>query len=135
MTLNVLKTSLKKQKARVFNYRNYNFYNNKFFLEQFFLKLNNNLSKQDRSLKRIQETLLTVLNSITPLKRKFIKANHTPVMNKKLQQAIMIRSKLPNKFLKSRSVSDKNAYNKQINARVKKETILFKRECKKCRRQ
>ena len=56
-------------------------------------------------------------------------------MNKKLQQAIMIRSKLPNKFLKSRSVSDKNAYNKQINARVKKETILFKRECKKCRRQ
>ena len=135
MTLNVLKTSLKKQKARVFNYRNYNFYNNKFFLEQFFLKLNNNLSKQDRSLKRIQKTLLTVLNSITPLKRKFIKANHTPVMNKKLQQAIMIRSKLPNKFLKSRSVSDKNAYNKQINARVKKETILFKRECKKCRRQ
>ena len=135
MTLNVLKTSLKKQKARVFNYRNYNFYNNKFFLEQFFLKLNNNLSKQDRSLKRIQETFLTVLNSITPLKRKFIKANHTPVMNKKLQQAIMIRSKLPNKFLKSRSVSDKNAYNKQINARVKKETILFKRECTKCRRQ
>ena len=39
-------------------------------------------------------------------------------MNKELQQTIMIRSKLRNKFLKSRSLSDKKAYNKRRNACV-----------------
>ena len=37
-------------------------------------------------------------------------------MNKKLQQAIMIRSKLRNYYLKSIYLTDKNAYNKRRNA-------------------
>ena len=85
----------------------------------FFSKLSNeNLSKQDNSLERFQNTCLTVLNSIAPLKREFIRANQTPFMNKELQQTIMIRSRLRNTFLKSRSLSDKKAYNKQKNTCV-----------------
>ena len=48
-------------------------------------------------------------------------------MNWELQQAILIRSKLRNKFLESRSLRDKNLYNKQRNACA---TLLKNREVK-----
>ena len=40
-------------------------------------------------------------------------------MNKELKKAIMVRSKLRNKFLKSRSEEDRKAYNKQRNMCVR----------------
>ena len=40
-------------------------------------------------------------------------------MNKELKKAIMVMSKLRNKFLKSRSEEDKKAYNKQRHVCVK----------------
>ena len=40
-------------------------------------------------------------------------------MNKELKKANMVRSKLRNKFLKSRSEGDRKAYNKQRNMCVK----------------
>ena len=123
MTLNVLKSSFKKQKDRVLNYPNYDFYNNKFFREQFLPKLNNNLSKQNNSFEKFQKTCLTVLHLVTPVKHKFRTANQTPFMNKKLNRAIKIRSKLRNKFLNRRSLTDENVYNKQINTRLKKRQL------------
>ena len=50
------------------------------------------------------------------------KLNTFCVMNKGLHQTIMIRPKLRNKFLKSRSFSDKSGYNKQRNACVSQST-------------
>lgn len=44
-------------------------------------------------------------------------------MNKKLNRAIKIRSKLRNKFLNRRSLTDENVYNKQINTRLKKRQL------------
>ena len=41
--------------------------------------------------------------------------NQTPFTNKETQGAVMNRSKLRKTFLKSRSTSDKKAYNKQRN--------------------
>ena len=40
-------------------------------------------------------------------------------MDKELNQAIMVRSKLRNKYLKSKSETDKQRYNKQRNYCVK----------------
>ena len=88
MNLSILKASFKKQKSRVLNYCRYKFYNNKFFREQFLSKLNNK-SKQDNSLERFELTYLTVLNSITTLKHKFIRANQTPAMIKELQRVFI----------------------------------------------
>ena len=99
MTLTLLKILFKKQKPRVLNYCKHKFYNNIFFREQFLSRLSNkNLSKQDDSLERFQDTFFTVLNSIAPLKSEFMRANQTPLMNKELQQTIMIRSRLRNNF-------------------------------------
>ena len=67
-------------------------------------------------MKGAQEACLTDLNLIAILKRKFIRVNQTPFINKELHQTVMIRLKLRNKFLKGRYFSDKNAYNKQKNA-------------------
>ena len=48
-------------------------------------------------------------------------------MNKELKNAVMVSSKLRNKFVKSRSVEDRKAYNKQRNMCIKllKKTNFF----------
>ena len=69
----------------------------------------------DKDLKHFEETCLSVVNIIAPLKNRFIRANQASFINKKLQRAVMVRSKLRKKFPKSRSVSDKKAYNSNLN--------------------
>ena len=48
-------------------------------------------------------TFLRILDNCAPLKEKYLWANHATFMTKKVRKAIMIRSKLRNKFL-----NDKN---------------------------
>ena len=116
MTLTVLKSSFAKQKPRVLIYRNCKFFNNTFFRDQVLNKLrNSNFQISDKDLKHFKETCLSVVNKISPLKSRFIRATHAPFINKEIQRALMVRSKLRKKFLKSRSKSDKKAYNKQRN--------------------
>ena len=50
-----------------------------------------------------------------PLKNKSIRAIQASFMDSKLNHAIMLCSKLRNKFLKSRSNKDREAYKKQRN--------------------
>ena len=118
MTITVLKSSLAKQKPRVLNYRNYKSFNNTLFRVLNKLR-NSNLQISDKDLKHFKETCLpvvnTIANTIAPLKSRFIRANQAPFINKEIQCAVMVRSKLRKNFLKSRSKSDKKAYNKQRN--------------------
>ena len=118
MTLTVLKSSFAKQKPRILNYRNYKFFNNTLFRDQVLNKLiNSNLQKSDKGLKHFKETCLSVVNTIAPLKSRFIRPNQAPFINKEIQRSVMVRSKLRKKFLKSRSKSDKkHTINKEIDA-------------------
>ena len=110
MTLTVLKSSFAKQKPRILNYRNYKFFNNTLFRDQVLNKLiNSNLQISDKGLKHFKETSMSVVNTIAPLKSRFIRANQAPFMNKEIQRGVMVRSKLRKKFLKSRSESDKKS--------------------------
>ena len=116
MTLTVLKSSFAKQKPRILNYRNYKLFNNTHFRDQVLNKLiNSNLQISHKGFKHFKETCLSVVNTIAPLKSRFIRANQAPFINKEIQRGVMVRSKLRKKFLKSRSESDKKAYNKQRN--------------------
>ena len=109
MTLTVLKSSFAKQKSRVLIYCNYKFFNNTLFRDQVLNKLrNSNLQISDKDLKHFKETCLSVVNTIAPLKRRFIRVNQAPFTNKEIERAVMVRSKLRKKFLKSRSKSDKS---------------------------
>ena len=72
ITLTVLKSSLGKQKPKVLNYRNYKFFNN------------TQIYNCDKELKHFKETCLSVLNTVAPLKSRFIRANQAPFINKKI---------------------------------------------------
>ena len=78
----VLKPSFVKQKPRVLNYRNYKFFNNTLFKDQVLDKLrNSNFQISDKDLKHFRETCMSVLNTMSPLKRRFISAIQVPFIN------------------------------------------------------
>ena len=53
--------------------------------------------------KNFKDTIIDSLNKHTPLKRKYVRANHSNFITKELRKAIMQRSKLRNLYLKVRS--------------------------------
>ena len=82
--LTVLKSSFAKQKPRVLNCRHYKFFINTLFIDQVLNKLrNSNLQISDKGLKHFKETCLSVVNTIAPLKSRFIRANQAPSQTKK----------------------------------------------------
>ena len=56
-----------------------------------------------------------ILEKHAPMKKRFVRANQVPFVNKKISKEIMKRSCLRNKFLHSKSDIDRKAYNKQRN--------------------
>ena len=53
------------------------------------------------------------LDKHAPMKEKYIRANNTPFMNKKLNKEIMNRSRLRNKLLKTPNATNKYNYKRQ----------------------
>ena len=94
MTLTVLKSSFAEQKPRVLKYHNYKFFNS-LFRAQVRNKLSNSkLQISDKDLKYLKKTCLSVLNTIAPLKIRFIRVNQASFINKEIQWVVMVRSKL-----------------------------------------
>ena len=62
-----------------------------------------------------KETILSVFNKYAPIKKEYIRANEAPFMTKNLHKEIMKRSRLRNKYLKSKSLTDRKNYNIQRN--------------------
>ena len=110
MTITLMRVIFKKQKPKTIFYRNYKNFDKKSFKE--YLKVS--LEAYD-----FQNVCLTSLISFAPLKKKYVRANQVSFMNKELKNAVMVSSKLRNKFVKSRSVEDRKAYNKQRNMCIK----------------
>ena len=48
-----------------------------------------------------------------PIKHKYLRSNQSMFMNKEISKAIMNRTRLRNRFLRTRCIRDKEAYNKQ----------------------
>ena len=81
-------------------------------------ELNNELLNIDISNAELVEftnTVLSILDKHAPIKRKYIRANNSIFMTKKLTAAIMQRSKLRQKFSKERTNDSKNLCNRQRN--------------------
>ena len=57
-------------------------------------------------------TFLKILNKYAPIKKVF-EANHATFMTKKVRKAILIKSKLRNKFVKDKNEQSRNDYRKQ----------------------
>ena len=85
---------------------------------KFFEKLQLTLSNLDMSsldFGSLKICLMELLNKITPLKTKFLRANHSKFVTKELSKAIMLRTKLRNKFLMKKTLESRAKYNKQSN--------------------
>ena len=99
---------------KVIQYRNYRKFD--------FAIFNNNLRKQTKNLNfseldfaTIRKIFMEILDKFAPLKKKYIRANHSKFVTKELSKAIMLRSKLRNQFLKTKTQESKLKYNKQRN--------------------
>ena len=73
-----------------------------------------------------ENTFTALLNEHAPIKKKYIRSNNAPYMNKTLSKAVMKRSRLRNRYLRNPNVSNHKNYKKQRNYCVH----LFKREKK-----
>ena len=71
------------------------------------------------NFKDLQYTLQRALDKDAPLKNRSVRTNQQNFMDQELNQAIMVRSKLSNKYLESKSETDKQRYNKLRNHCVK----------------
>ena len=60
-------------------------------------------------------TFLKILDKHAPMKKKYLRANHATFMTKEVRKAIMMRSKLRNKFLQDKNEQSRNDYRKQRN--------------------
>ena len=122
LVVTVLKMFYKKQKPKIIQCRDYRTFNEQLFR----IELDKELAKIDLNnaeLAEFHNEFLSVLNKHAPIKYKYIRANNSSYMTKSLRKEIMLRSRLRNKFLKTKTEESKQLYNKQRNLCV---TLLRK---------
>ena len=105
---------LPNNQPKVITYRDYKNFDNSHFSEELLYEIKK-LGPLNKNISIFHHTCIAVLEKYAPEKRKYIRANQANFMDSKLNHAIMLRSKLRNKFLKSRSNKDGEAYKKQRN--------------------
>ena len=114
MTITVLKTYFKKATPTIVTYRDYKKYSH----ANFRMELRQTLSQLESPTMSNDEyvnVFANIFDKHAPLKQKYLRANHGPFVTKELRKACMLRSRLRNKFTKTKTKSDELAYKKQRN--------------------
>ena len=73
------------------------------------------LGPLNKNISIFYNACIEILEKYAPEKHKYIRANQVSFMDSKLNHAIMMRSKLRKKILKSRSVRDRDSYQTEQN--------------------
>ena len=124
LTLSVLKRYFKKREPITLYFRDFKNFDAINFREEIRTGLN---SCEDYSLDTFNTFFKTVTNKHAPMKKKIVRGNNAPFMNKSLSQNFMHRAKLKNKLNKNPSEDNKKSYKKHRNFC----TNLLRREKKK----
>ena len=117
MTVTVLKMHFRKLPPKVITYRNFSNYDNANFINSL-NDIHNKHENQEHLFNDpdcFYKLCAEVLNRHAPQKKKHVRGNNKPFMNKNLSQAIMQRTKLRNKFLKDPTEYNNISYTKQRN--------------------
>ena len=116
MVVTVMKTTFTKLEPRIVHYCDFKYFCNNSFKESLQEAISQNVGV---GCDEIYESFATfcnkVLNNHVPLKKKYVRGNHSPFMNKSLSKAIMLRTRLRNIFLQNRTKENKINYNKRRN--------------------
>ena len=99
MIVAVMKMYFRETKPRVINYRKYRTFNNDGFANN----LGKELTKQKKVLERKgltrSQKFVNMFLINKPLKKqRYLRSNHKPFMNNEISKAIMIRTRLGNRF-------------------------------------
>ena len=111
MILTMLKTTFKQKEPKCFIYRDYK----NFIFENFKSDLQEVLQSCKCPHDAFDNYFTSILNKHAPKKKKVLRGNEKPHMNKNLRRAIMKRSKLKNKANKIYHPLDIMNYKKQLN--------------------
>ena len=112
LTATVMKSTSRKQEPKIIHYRNYKHFNNDAFMSLLAHKLRA-LDIRAISCTDFKSVSMSTLNQLAPLKVRYIRANNSPFMNKSLCKAIMVRSRLKNKFIKLKTEEGMNIKHKE----------------------
>ena len=112
MTITVLKIHFKKDDPITINYRNYKSFDDQKFRNDVIRRLE---QFETLNINDFESVFVTVLNTLAPMKKKIVKGNNAPIMNKTLHKEFMHRSKLKNQYHKEPTESNKTSYKKQRN--------------------
>ena len=107
--ITVLKSYFKKKRPKIVLYRDYKDFSNTNFIEY----LNSILISHDTNnigYDVFQQIIMNLLDEFVPIKRKYIRANEGPFMNKELRKTVTHRSRSNNKFYNEKSELSKPAY-------------------------
>ena len=115
MSVTVMNMYYAKQKPSIVHYRKFKNFCNDSFIKDTELLLSKLCDQQNVPFKILKESVNITLDKHAPLKERYVRANQSPFMNKKLSKEIMKSSRLRNKFLNTKSDIDRKAYNKQRN--------------------
>ena len=105
---------LPNNQPKVITYRDYKNFDNSHFSEELLSEIKK-LGPLNKNISIFHNVCIEVLEKYAPETRKYIRANKAIFMDSKLNHAIMLHSKLRNKFLKRRSNKCREAYKKQRN--------------------
>ena len=112
LVVTLLRSKSESLSPKNISYRTYKQFNEGKF-KDLFLSYLNELGMSDLSVNVFKMIFLKALNSFAPVKKKYLCANHSKFVNKELRKAMMLRTKLRNKFLKQKTPETRSAYNKQ----------------------
>ena len=112
----VMKMRFPKSKPSIIIYRSYKKFDNKNFMENLNAEIitRSNYLEKD-GIDAFSSICCEVLNKHLPQKQRYLCANHKPFINAEISKAIMIRSRMRNRFLKHRSDENKRLFQKQRN--------------------
>ena len=114
LTVTMMKATFNKQIPKILNYRNYKNFNNVMFRNNLLHELSK-IGFPHISCEKFESIFMNILNIHAPVKKRYVRANISPFMTKDIHKAIMVRSKLRNRFLKLKTTESRDAYKRQRN--------------------
>ena len=115
MVVTAMKAYFQEQKPKVVTYRDYKNFSENNYRQKITYELSLLGYANDIPFDVFMNICKATLDKVAPLKQKYVRSNHSPFLNKEILKAIMNRTRLRNKFLRSRSTEDRSAYNQQRN--------------------
>ena len=107
----MLKSCFQNTESKLLNYRDFKSFSPQAFEQD----LSEALINCGDSYDKFEKIFTSKLNKHAPKKRKWVRGNHKPHMNKELRKAIMKRSRLKNKANKTKKPIDISNFKKQRN--------------------